>query len=263
MKTKIKRQLELLAAIKRDDSGLDDLFDYSAVDVETIEKIKTIDGNISSALIEFTDFMKIDKQDSDSYVVKTILSPSEINEFIPLLKNYKFDFEGASIPAHFINKLIQSSYNSGNNDFFLNIPDGQHLRPLAFNLEGKEKDPIILSASGELSYAFLFLSKNVIATIDGNLGDHFCHLTENVTTIIVGNVKDGAGWDSKNLKLAIKGNVGNYFGKDSINLSAYVNGEIKSISSSINKSARTIYGQSAIEHDEYKRMMQMWEEKFK
>ncbi len=126
--------------------------------------------------------------------IHTILSSEEINQFLQMTiesethKNYQ---ERTGI---FFSRLIQNSYNAGNNNFHLNttaltVPLGN----LCAFIKGTKKRPVEVCLKGNVAYMGWYWSKYTICILSGDAGDHFADSSENGVYTITGNIEEGVG----------------------------------------------------------------------
>jgi hypothetical protein len=250
----------MITAIKRQDAvnGLDDLFDYNASDVENIKDVES-NGN-----------MKLQKILANYYRhlcgfkcnLDDVLTPNEINEFLPLTALYSDYDSYKTYSADFLNRLIHNSYENGNNDFYLNFENLDPIMCIFKKVKARRTNPLR-------------------ATIKGDVGIWLGIDAQNLEIFVKGNVGDELGWDSRNIKITIEGDVGSVFGYASNNLTAsirgdcgcglgdyaknaaiYVDGNVD-VEPSEKLAECAIIGEDARNHHVYKRMMAEFEEKFK
>src|SRR3989344_3147907 len=162
---------------------------------DDVEEVKLGDTFVEKAIksyknIDFDerDFDKIDKQISS--LEKIVLNPNQINVFLQVIiekeSKQKIMHWGTGL---YLSKLIQDSYNAGNNDFTLNTGDTQ-INCLGYKIKGSKKKQIIQ------------------IKINGNVGN-WCGLnTQNSTFNIKGNVGDECGKKARHSTFTIEGDVG-------------------------------------------------------
>jgi hypothetical protein len=182
---------------------LDNLFGYTASDVENVGTIEVVNsGNLDLALEEFEDYLELSPHIAEKRKTKLCLLPGEINHFLNLIENYHEHTNYFWRSGTFTSKLMGQSYLNGNNRFNLNI--GEHpVSHLAIDLKASEDNPIKIS-------------------IEGDVGGCFASSSENLDIVINGNCENSFGWSSENICVKINGSVGGFFGKSSNNLTALI-----------------------------------------
>jgi hypothetical protein len=242
MITEIKNQNLLeqstIAAIKRkdDDFGiggsLDGLFGYTASDVETTSTIEVVGNheNIGLALKEYEQFsydhflpfftLKPIKKYSN-----LVLTPAEMSVFINEIEKFQKE-ENYSLSANlFVNRLIQNSYDAGNNDFNLYVEDLPNASILK-KLKATEDNPLKIRLNGSVGDFVARESNYLDLTIDGRVGDYFADNSNNLIASITGDVGKHFGSNSHNIKTKINGNVGYSFGFQSFDIDAEIIGMV-------------------------------------
>jgi hypothetical protein len=208
--TKNEPSLELpLVTIKRSDAGLDDLFGYTASDVEKKSEVEVVrSGNVVLALDEF---LEESKQKLYDYKCKTelILSPDEILTYSVAYQTPETGCEDRFEMA-FLSKLIQNSYDHGHNNFRIKREDGLFQNGVGSGLEGTEDRQINLVVDSNVCSLFGCNSKYLKAEINGHAGSNF-------------------GLLSQHLDVKVSGNIGNLFGSKSRYMNAHIGGEIFSM----------------------------------
>ena len=104
-----------------------------------------------------------------------VLEPSAIAELVsPLLaKRSELQYEFAERAVSYLNQLIQASYASHHNDFFLPL-GGEIVNDLGLELNGTAEEPLRLKITGySLGDNFLRGSSYISAVVQGNAGDYF------------------------------------------------------------------------------------------
>jgi hypothetical protein len=292
-----KPPMREVVSIKRSgsDACIDDLFGYSAGDVENeggIEVVKS--ANFKLAEIEYDKYRKKKKYNKSSYNSGIVLLPDEINSFLfsPMIQKYASDDDYLAII--FIRQLIQNSYNHGHNNFvFKNSPyidlcfsslHGSIDRPLEISFNTNGTDPIFFQSSyvnaricGNVRRSFVNTHHlNII--LEGNIGFHSGYDSKNCSIYVNGDIDYDFGKDSENIKLYVNGNVGNSFASSSTglvawisgsgglgfgynsNVVAYVGGKIESVP--LRDLKRKMIFHNAKSHPKYKQMMKEWEDVF-
>jgi hypothetical protein len=194
----------MITTIRREETGtgLDKMFGYTAVDVETQRDVNTTQSeNIFLALDEFK--QQYEKHDFPADITSNLtLTPEEILAFSLIYQMPEREItEG--IEGAYISRLIQNSYNNGHNNFAIERYDGLVQDNVAERLIGSEDNPIRLTVDCDIGHLFGVSSEYLIAEINGNTKSLF-------------------GFKSKYLDVNVNGNCGRSFGQDSHNLNAKV-----------------------------------------
>lgn len=220
--------IDTRVSIKRSDSGsgIDDLFGYGTSDVENVGKVEVVSNDLMPVIDEFKSLFGKSVGYIEDYKTDTILYPFEINQFLQLT-NRSVPKEYIDPTGNLVSKLIQNSYNSGNNNFTFYLFD----RPRLFNfnrLIGKYSNTIKINFEGNLSNNCFFKSENIDVTINGEVGYGFGFKSKNITANINGRVGRDFGHDSINLEASIKGDIVFGFGICANNFIAHIDGNIDS-----------------------------------
>jgi hypothetical protein len=226
---KSKDSSDLRVPIKRSsDDGIDNLFGYTAEDVENVSEIEAASND---NLTETYGFYLRDLDDALNgdfkQEVKSVLSPFEINSFIDLMMGHEDHIAFSYCFSLYFNRLIQHSYNAGHNDFkfdFNKIPSLPHL---GVALHGTRNKPLKIDILGDVSDNFCQDGVQVKLNIDGNVGNYFGFDSSFICATVSGNVGDYFSHKSHCLSSKIDGNAGNLYGHRSNQLLSYVGGDIK------------------------------------
>ncbi len=148
--------------------------------------------------------------------ISTILTPEEINNFLQMTIENEHHGNYQMKTGIFFNKLIQNSYDAGNNDFHLDttalvVP----LNYLCALIKGKKEKFVTISLRGNIGRSYGFESSNGKSNITGNVGSDCGSLSKNGTYIIAGNAGDGFGMESEYCEYLIAGNAKYHFGFNS------------------------------------------------
>jgi hypothetical protein len=216
-----------IVSIKRNSaSGLDDLFGYSAQDVENESQVKVADeSNVPYALDSFEKYLEDYGYGPDNYFSqdKLLLSPKEINTFLQLTEKYS-DNQDYKLLGDFMSRLIQNSYDHGYNNFKFDIRNLPPFDDFLDFLKGKEDNRINIKVIGDISDSSVCDSKYLNLFVEGNVGETVgIRSVENIFVI----TKDVGGelmFESKDSKCFVGGNVGYDFGRNSSNLKAAIKG---------------------------------------
>ena len=207
----------------RDDGGLDNLFDYSADEVETTRRVEVIDNPLLNPLSEYQRYMDA-SHDNQEYEPNKILLPEEIDAFV---KTFHSEYEKNPLKfSDFLDKIVVVSYNDGNNNFHLNF--SSYNKPdmiFMWEIATKER-PLELEIEGNLGIKCFERAEYFNVKINGDIESNFAEGSKNLDIVINGNVKDNFGYCSTNLNVTINGDTKLYFGYLSNNLNAIINGNV-------------------------------------
>jgi hypothetical protein len=232
------------------DGGLDNMFGYSANDVENKSKIEVVgSGNLLLAIKEYCSYLDVDfglisRANQCSYT-NVILTPPEISQFILATKIYGGHENYGARTGEFSSKLIQTSYGAGNNDFLINL-NSINLSRFCKRIKGKRDDRIKIDIKGNSGNDFCNGSKyfdinidgNVsgfslkkteksVITVAGNCGEKFAFGSIDITSFVNGNVGPNSGQESNRLNLIVGGNVDYNFASFANRLSAVIGGNLE------------------------------------
>ena len=139
--------------------------------------------------------------------IEDVLQPEEINRFLQTTIAYEQSRDYQKKTGIFISRLIQTSYDAGNNNFTLNIQNTKELASLGFNLEGTPENKIKLAIQGNVGNDFGEYSGNCEYELLGNAKDFFGRVSRKCTYKIRGNIGWGAGHESKICEYTILGDT--------------------------------------------------------
>lgn len=169
---------------------------------------------------------------------KYVLSPIEIQVFLAIMPQYRDKKHFQKFTEGLLDKLVQTSYSHGYNNFTLDIDDFGKFGVLN-GLMGTPKEPIRatingspetcatksqymdLTVNGNAGY-LLGNAKNCRALIRGNAGGLW--ITKSSRVHITGNGADGLARHSTNITLLVNGNVGNEALESTQNVMAIIRG---------------------------------------
>jgi len=145
--------------------------------------------------------------------VKAILTPEQINTFLQATIPYEAHKNYAENTGYFITKLIQNSYDAGNNGFKLNT----NTLPTAINyiglkLEGKKDKPLELLVEGDVGYLCGYAAKYSTISIAGDAGNWCGAEAKHSKINIAGDAGNWCGDGAKYSTISIAGNAGNWCG---------------------------------------------------
>jgi hypothetical protein len=225
----------LIEIKRKSGSSLDDLFGYTASDVENIKEVETIDNSrVNLVLNQFKRFVEGNFLYKTTFAKKEgiiVLSPKEINNFfqIACLYHNPKDKEDVELGLY-LKTLIKKSYDSGNNNFNLTINPEIVLNSFK-NILGEKYRPISLR-------------------IDGNLGSHCFTQSKYVDLLVKGNVGEFFMGDSMDSKVVLKGDAENYLAYNSINLTLTMEGNTnKEFASYAKRMVCAVDGNVFLEHN--------------
>ena len=165
------------------------------------KEAKEIDlSGLEGVLESYGSSLKIDEFHLGYHLesIDQILTPEKINAFLQTTKIFENDKNYQSYTGKFISKLIQNSYNAGNNNFKLNTKNLKEIHSLGYGLQGIKE-------------------KQIKITIEGNTGNWCGEESKHTTFNIKGNTGNWCGWRSKHTTFNIEGNTRNYCGGYSYN----------------------------------------------
>ena len=170
---------------------------------QLLDKFKTVlNGNPNNFLGEIK-------------IVDEILPPEEINIFLQQTVNFDRYQHYQNAVGFFTSKLIQNSYNAGNNEFTINT-QSYYLRAinfLGFILEGKNKDNLMkLTIEGDVNDHCLREARNVSVQIKGNANKFLGFGTIDSIIVVNYNAGESCGQKSQNSTFNVGGSVGNTCG---------------------------------------------------
>ena len=270
-----------LIAIKRDDnnSGLDDLFGYSASDVENTSTIEVIgSGNLPLAIYEFDKYFEKDNIDPYKIETKLTLDHSEIDDFLEASKKYLRKMNYRSATGAYLSWIMANSYDFLNHNSFVLKLD-QPLNFFATGLCAQKNNPIRVEVEGNLGYNCAMYSENLKIIVEGNVDHHFGFKSKNSQSIINGNCFDEFGKYTRDFTALITGNADGFFLEGSKNTSGIIKGDCK-VYPGINSTNSSIFvhkkikkfidcedylilsGNSVKDHLKYKETMQKINEEF-
>lgn len=217
---------ETLVSIKRDGAGdLDDLFGYSAKDVENESGIEVIGNNLNEIIVDYRRYIGVGDC-PDQMCTNLVLLPQEINSAIQLIyispesKLYPYS------TGTYLTALINNSYDAGHNNFNLSLNQDLIINDLGEGFVAEKKRPLKLNLIGDVGYALFTNAHFVDACIIGDVGKDALNYSHNCSIFIKGNVAESLGSYSNNCSFNIKGDVGNSFGYESSHLSCKILGDV-------------------------------------
>jgi hypothetical protein len=221
----------MITSIKHKDSekGLDDLFDYSADDVETAREIGVKGrSKVQCVIEELEEF--IAKLERDNLMINdptSILTPKELDVFVTVSEVFKDNVQYKHNFSHFLDVLIRNSYNEGNNNFYLDFTNLHFLHYLLHHFRAKEDNPLKMTVCGNFGSFIAKASTNVNLVLDGNCNFLFGQKSSNLTAYVTGNVGRSFGFKSDNMTAIIGGDYGDNFKYGFNNSTVYVNSNLE------------------------------------
>jgi len=221
-------------------------------EAEVVEGIKIeTDPNIERILSDFEELNKIEELgDIESKLKQTeyeTLTPLQIDLTLQKIINEYELTEDQATAGLLITKLIQDSYDSGNNGFVLTTKDTL-INSIGYNLIGNEGNRIEIEVKGNVGNGCGINSNYISLEIVGDVGDWCGYLTTNSVFSIGMDVGDCCGYLTTNSAFSIERDVGNNCGLKSKN-STFKTPNIdtyKKIKQSIGFSDRLIRGNKVI-----------------
>ncbi|MFH1637421.1 MAG: hypothetical protein ABIB71_03280, partial [Candidatus Woesearchaeota archaeon] len=99
-----------------------------------------------------------------------VLKPEEINAFLQYTTIFEEYRHYRKNTGPTISKLIQNSYDSGHNNFVIEITTPQGLQFLASEISGKEK-PLAVTVTGHAGFCLGYKAENAVFNILGDAGE--------------------------------------------------------------------------------------------
>ena len=237
--------------------------EYRLQKVDSVRRIEFKSSPVIEAYQKYQDYIKRVLYHKDSPVVRPslhslILSPEEINSFVhiitgeyleeflyfnSILEIEKLDDRVNEATGHFISRLVQVSYEKGNNDFKISI-DRFNIDYLLNELSGTEDRPIKAEIIGNVGRKFCsdsdFVNIRLIGDSEGgcynnteyseleeigNTEECFGFCCENSILKITGNADYFCGAYMKNSSLTNIGNVRTDYGNNSFNSGFILHGD--------------------------------------
>jgi hypothetical protein len=268
-------------SIKREDdfSSLDNLFGYSANDIEKQNKTTVVgENNVLLVLNEFEEFIQLNFDKRKAYDIKTSLCPQEINKFLQLISinqhQYSYSFLYSDKVGVFASKLMVQSYLSGNSEFNFDFSNMPWINHFARDIFADKNNPVRININGHIGNYCFAMSENLIVTLNGNARDSLLGNSKNNEIYIQGNVGRYFSLMGENLDVTIKGDVKNEFGFGLTNSYVAIDGVVEGFSnvgphyifpSDIDVVPGNFYerysGKDAINHPKYIELMQKYGEK--
>ncbi len=147
--------------------GIDDLAKkYSPQKVEE-EKEIIINPNLDpiyKKYLQYEDIKYIKK--FTKKMLPEIISPEDINTFVRLVKPGIY-FRLAM--GHFLSRLIQNSYDDGNNNFLLDLKQLPKVNYLGSAFTGTEENPLTVTVEGDVGWNLCHDARNANLTIHGHV----------------------------------------------------------------------------------------------
>ena len=155
--------------IKR--SGIKDVVDNYTPNALDETRILQTPGEhpIAQLLKKYEAFLDIDFYSNGSkmyqfvqgrHSIDYILAPTGINAFLQATIQYETYPRYADNTGLFISRLIQNSYNAGNNDFYLKPPVVKNIDYLGAHLQGTKRRNINLQIDGDVGNSYGLSAKN-------------------------------------------------------------------------------------------------------
>ncbi len=219
-------------------SGIDDLLkDYKPQPLaEPPSPIVVVGENKFTALMErykrFLDeeriwFEPIIKYYNAIEDISKILTPEEINQFLQMTIEIESHDNYQVRTGIFLSRLIQNSYDAGNNDFHLDTTSlTRHLTYFCMLIEGEEERPININIRGDVGYSFGFKSQYAKFTITGNVGLWLSTYSKFCNIFTTGNVGPWAGNASHHCTYTLAGNVESNLGENSQQSNYFIGGTL-------------------------------------
>lgn len=130
-------------------------------------------------------------------------------DIMPALKTGNEDFNRTAY--EFLINLVQSSYDSGHNDFTLAMPwqnygfGGRNIGP-----KGTEGNKIRIAIKGSVSEFAFYGAENIVVKIAGNAEYNLGARSKNSEFMVRGNIDDHCGYEAYGMKLEVRGSAGDF-----------------------------------------------------
>jgi hypothetical protein len=226
MKTNID---DTAVQIKRSgDASIDNMFDYSAQDVENEGTIEVVSSNVDEVLNDFKCSFKFSVDNSYSWYKPSVtLNPSEINHFVQKSIVYSSEKSYEHHLGLFMKILTMDSYQKGHNNFAFDLSSHPELISLFQYFKAYKNNPIKIMingdlgdrafnnsrninvvVNGDLGWFSFYDCQNLIIDINGNVGGHFAGSSDSIVARINGSADAGPGINSENISLYVREPVG-------------------------------------------------------
>ena len=201
----------MITSIKRSDpaKGLDEIFGYTASDVETVRKITShIDFEFEELIRDYELCLDTDFSKELYYTSLSSVNPETINQFLQLTLAYENHHNYCVATGKFISDLVENSFeNLGHTDFFLNTTN---LKPIHYLFEKiNYTKKLNVNIVGDIGNECFINSENLNVYVKGNAKNDISSYGHNNTIKIDGSVGDWFAFKSSNCNIYVKGNVGN------------------------------------------------------
>jgi len=199
----------------------EDLFGYKGIKPPDEKRKEKIEGSIlpeglEVLLEQYEEILEIDdweKAYNATKKVKAVLKPDKINTFLQATIPYEAHKRYAENTGYFITKLIQNSYNAGNNGFKLVTKAlSKKINNIGWELKGKKDKPLELLVEGDVGKECGAGAEHSTISITGNAGDGCGVLAKYSTISIAGNAGKECGYEAEHLTISIAGDAGNRCG---------------------------------------------------
>ncbi len=158
--------------------------------------------------------------------LQEIFRPDEINQFLQATIAYEDASHYRSITAFVVGRLVQNSYASGNNNFFLNTKGIKELFELGGYLHGEKKRLLEITIEGNCGESAFTDVCYVNGKVIGSAGRNFAFRTKKSRLYIEGDTDYGAFQHVNGVVGNINGNSGSCFGEGAKNSKLRVEGSV-------------------------------------
>ncbi len=200
--------------------GLNDLLkDYKPAKIDEVKAPETASSTLIETLRKYKGFLdRIEKKGSDcSYddiehaleiAVKDVLKPKEIDQFLKTTTQYEQHSAYQKLTGTYITRLIQNSYNKGNNNFTIDKTDTGALEYFLSHAEGYEERPLNVKIKGDIGTFSGLGMQNCNIEVDGNVNKEFAIMSYGCDITIRGDAGNNLGEDAENTTFTVYGSIG-------------------------------------------------------
>jgi len=194
--------------------------------VEEVREVEASRG-LSEVFERFVRIMDggIDMMGNHVGVIPEVLTPNQINAFLQqtsLYDDYPYYLVSAGV---FVSRLIQNSYDSGNNDFMLSMTDLRDIGYLGYWIVGKRENPLEVTIVGDAGRTCGMRAEHSIITVQGSVGDSCGRNSENSIFNITADTAEYCGFQSNKSTFNITRYAGYHCGAESINSIFNISGD--------------------------------------
>lgn len=188
-------------ALTRVTSGLSDLVDETSG--KEIIVVPTHVDQFTSIRTKYEPFLNMGFKEQHTFAssVTEVFSPVDINLFLQSTSQYEGHGNYTMATGRFISLLIQNSFNSGHNNFVLDVQNLKPLDCLGSELVGYKKNQLRLTTIGDVGCDCGMLVNHVQLTFPSVLDR--CGKYANHSQFIIGTARDACGVEADNSHFTI------------------------------------------------------------